>query len=46
MKASREKKGMTNKTENILVMWKIMQMLEGEQIETALSDAFELLIKC
>ena len=37
--------GMANKTENIQIMWKIMQMLEGEQIETALSDAFELLIK-
>ena len=36
---------MANKDVNIKVIWKIMQMLEAEQIETALSDAFEELLK-
>ncbi|MBE5825071.1 MAG: ATP-binding cassette domain-containing protein [Butyrivibrio sp.] len=36
---------MTNRDNNIHVLWKIMQMLEEEQIEAALTGAFEALLQ-
>ncbi len=36
---------MLDKSENIQVIWSILQMLEEEHIESALSDAFEDLLK-
>ena len=36
---------MAKKGDNVQVLWKIMQMLDAEHIETAFSDAFEELLK-
>ena len=37
---------MAVKGENIAVLWKIMQSLEGDQVESCISDALEILLKC
>ena len=36
---------MAGRTDSVQVLWKIMQMLEGDQVESSLSDALEELLK-
>ena len=36
---------MTTKSDSVQVLWKIMQMLEGDQVENSLTDALEVLLE-